>query len=179
MRAFNSTIRIKEKPCSRCGRVGPIFSKGRCKSCATIESIAAKDEKEAVEDLGSLIDELDAIFSKYIRLKYSDKDGNCECFTCNTKKRYQELHNGHYISRSHMFLRWDERNCKPQCEYCNCTKHGNLAIYGQKLEQLHPGITDILLEESRTIYKHSRTEIKAIISDYSKRLKLLNKNNHV
>lgn len=172
-RGHNSTIRIKEKICISCGKPCVWFSRKRCQQCARIQSVAEKDESEAIDELGDLIDELDGLFSKYIRLKYSDKEGNCACFTCGTKKRWQELQNGHYLSRKHMFLRWDERGCRPQCQYCNCTKHGNLAIFAQKLEAEHNGLPDILLEESRIIHKWSRDELRQMINEYTRKIKLL------
>jgi NinG protein len=174
MRHFNSTIRVKQKICVSCGKPCYWFSKKRCQQCAKIQSVAEQEEAEAVDELGDLIDELDGIFSKYIRLKYADKDGLCECYTCGKKKKWQEMQCGHYLSRRHMFLRWDERNARPQDEYCNTYKHGNTAVYGIKLEDENPGITDILLEESRIPYKWSRIEIIAMIDDYKRRLKLLN-----
>ena len=50
--------------------------------------------------------------SKYIRLKYSDKDGNCTCFTCDTVKPWKEMQAGHGISgrtNSILFLDYNYR----------------------------------------------------------------------
>lgn len=175
MRAYNSTIRVKEKICVSCGKPCVWFSKKRCQSCTRIEGVRDAEEKEAVEDLGALIDQLDDVFSKYIRKKEAGPNEIVECYTCGAAARWQEMQAGHYISRKCMFLRWDERQVKIQCPHCNCAKHGNLAIFGQKLEATHPGITEILLEESRIIHKWHRHELEAMIFDYSKRLKLLQK----
>jgi hypothetical protein len=164
---------VKEKICVSCGKPCYWFSKKRCQSCATIESVRETEEAEAVEDLGTLIEELDDVFSKYIRLKNSDANGICGCFTCANRVRWQEIQCGHYISRKCMFLRWDERNTAPQCSNCNCNKNGNLAIYGQRLELASPNITEILLEESRIVHKWSREELRSMITDYSKRIKLI------
>lgn len=171
MRAYNSTIKVKQKVCKRCGRQKFIFSKGRCKECAQIEGAAKNDEKEMEIEFASLVHDLDAIFSRYIRHKYADKEGLVECYTCGSKEPVEMMQNGHYIPRGHMFLRWDERNCRPQCDICNCMKNGNLPKYTTRLEQDYPGITDILMEESRMVYKWSKHELQSMISEYTKKLK--------
>lgn len=173
MRAHNSTIRIKKKTCKRCGKQCFLFSKGRCQECAKIEGAAQDDEKEQAIEFANIISDLDLVFSRYIRHKYADKDGLVQCYTCPSREPIALIQNGHYISRKHMFLRFDERNCRPQCDVCNSKKHGNMAIYTQNLEKESPGITDILLEESRTPYKWSQYELKSMISEYSRKLKQL------
>lgn len=173
MRAHNSTIRVQQKNCKRCGRQKFIFSKGRCQECAKIEGAAKNDEKEHQIEFATIVADLDLVFSRYIRHKYANKDGLVKCYTCDSLEPVNMMTNGHYISRSHMYLRWDERNCRPQCDTCNCRKHGNIAVYTKLLEEENPGITDILLEESRMPYKWSREELLSMIGDYSKRLKQL------
>jgi NinG protein len=175
MRAHNSTIKVKQKICKRCGRQKFIFSKGRCQECAKIEGAAKDDEREQEIEFATLVSDLDAVFSRYIRHKYADKDGMVKCYTCPSIEPINMIENGHYISRSHMYLRWDERNCRPQCNICNCMKHGNIAVYAKNLEIESSGITDILLEESRMVYKWSKNELQSMISEFSKRLKQLNK----
>ena len=172
MRAHNSTIKLKKKPCVRCGEPSYIFSKGRCQDCARIEGAAKSDEKEHEIEFSGLVDDLDAIFSKYIRHKYADKDGMVKCYTCPSIEPIGMIQNGHYISRQHMYLRWDERNCRPQCDICNELKRGNLAVFAKRLEKECAGITDILKEESRMVYKWSKHELQSMRSEYTKKLKL-------
>lgn len=57
-----------------------------------------------------LIKEADKYFSLYIRNR--DK----ACVTCGTTKN---LTCGHVITRSYMYLRWDEDNAMAQCSKCN------------------------------------------------------------
>lgn len=172
-RAYNSTIRVKEKICVSCGKPCYWFSRKRCQSCAKIEDIRDAEEKDAIEDLGIFIDELDNVFSRYIRMKSAGSSDIAECYTCESKLRWQEMDLGHYISRKCMFLRWDERNCRIQCQHCNRVKYGNLAIFGQRLEANSPGITEMLLGESRIVHKWSRHELEAMIHDYKQRIKTL------
>lgn len=175
---FNSTIRIKNKPCSRCGKIGPIFSKGRCQQCATIETTFARMEAETEkeikdEGLQELIKEADKVFSRWIRLDAADVNGHAECYTCGSQKHWTFLQNGHYIKRGNLFLRFDPRNCRIQCETCNIGLGGNYPEYTKRLEAERPGIVQYLLEESRLVYKPTRIEIKNIITEYTLKLKQL------
>lgn len=136
--------------------------------------MAAETEAGAEkEGLSELISEADRVFSLWLRKKNINKNGEAECFTCETWKRWQEQQCGHYIKRGNLFLRWDERNTKVQCAFCNITKMGNYREYGLRLEALHPGITEILYEEGNLVYKPTREEIRNIITDYTQRIKLL------
>jgi len=173
---FNSTI-IPKKKKLLCGCYDYPFSKGRCKKHATIEDTQKRfaeafDSED--ESLPELIKEADGLFSKYIRLKYSDKSGIAKCYTCPKEARWQEMQCGHYVSRSALFLRWDERNARVQCPNCNEYKHGNLAVYGQNLESESNGIAEILFEESKIIYKPTRDEIRSIITELKNKLKKYN-----
>lgn len=176
MRAYNSTIRIKKKNCSRCGKSEYIFSRGRCRSCSIIEDTLAREEAdvESEEGFPELIKELDDLVSKYLRLKNADENGLVQCYTCPEKLPIAKMQAGHYIPRGNMLLRFDlERNLRCQCKNCNEYKRGNLAIYGQKLEQELPGVTELLYNESLLSYKYTRDELRQMINDYSKRIKLL------
>lgn len=75
--------------------------------------------------------ELDDIFSKYIRLLYSDKNGNTKCVTCGILLPWIQIQNGHYESRQYLSLRFDEQNCHPQCVGCNIFKRGNYTEYAR------------------------------------------------
>lgn len=167
----NSTIIPRKKQLS-CGCFDYNFSKNRCKYHATIESTMKRMEKEtekviAAEDLSDLIEDADAVFSQYIRLKYADKCGKVVCYTCGNVKHWSMMQNGHYIKRSHLYLRWDERNCRPQDADCNEFKHGNIPAFTKKLELEYPGITEILNEEMRIVYKPTREEIKQKVAQYA------------
>lgn len=72
--------------------------------------------------------EADRVFSLWIRAR-----DNHICFTCNRKLDPKQSQNGHYVSRSHNSLRYDERNCHVQCMACNVFKHGAMDVYALKL----------------------------------------------
>ena len=77
--------------------------------------------------------ELDRIFSEYIRRRSADFAGNVKCVCCGREYHWKEIQNGHYVSRSNMNTRYDERNCHPCCVSCNVFKKGNYPEYTKYL----------------------------------------------
>lgn len=174
----NSTIGIKEKICVSCGKKAPWFSKKRCQQCATIEDVTKRMEKESEkvideEDLWDLIHDADAIFSQYIRLKYADEKGIVKCYTCNTKKHWTLMQNGHYMKRGNLYLRHDERNCRPQDKYCNEDLGGNMPEYTKRLDAECKGLPDLLRADAVLVHKPSRDEIRQVIQEYAPKVKFL------
>lgn len=176
---YNSTIKIKEKICSSCGRPCYWFSKKRCVQCARVEDTHAKIAASQQEENGlpELIDRLDGLVSKYVRFSAPhNKDMEIECYTCGDWRARIVMDAGHYVVRSCMYLRFDtSRNIRPQCHICNRSKYGMAAAFGKRLELEMSGVTEILLTESRIIHKWSREELKSMILDFSNRLKQLSK----
>lgn len=173
----NSTIGIRLKECKSCGKLKPIFSRGRCAECSKIEDTHAKISAAQHDEDGlpELISRLDKLVSKWVRYSAKTKMGVVECFTCEDFFLPENIDAGHYISRSCMYLRFDAaRNIRPQCIPCNRHKYGQAAAFGKRLETEHPGITELLLEESRIIYKYSRDELINLINEYTQKLKQLN-----
>jgi hypothetical protein len=127
------------KVCKRCEKEKRIWARGLCKSCDIVENPQKymierkKVEKKKTESVTQLKKKLDAIFSLYIRQKYADDSGNVECYTCGSVKPIKSMQNGHFWSRSHLSVRWDEDNCRCQCAGCNVFKHGNYIVYTRKL----------------------------------------------
>lgn len=77
-----------------------------------------------------LIDPTDKAFSRYVRIRDAEFNGNewvGECITCERKlivvnsdgKWIASSQNGHLISRGIYSLRFDEENCNLQCAHCN------------------------------------------------------------
>jgi hypothetical protein len=174
---YNSTIISKRKVCVSCGNKNYIFSRGMCKQCATVKSTTKRIAKheEAEEDLSVqyLVSDLDAIFSRYIRLLYADEKGIVDCYTCGIRLPINEIQNGHYIHRADYATRWLPDNCKPQCEPCNSKHNDSKEPYRSKLEREQNGITDYLLNLSREVYKPTREELKSLIAEYRHKVSIL------
>ena len=68
-------------------------------------------------------DRMDRKFSIYIRQRDSF-DGYNRCSTCGIVKPWKELQCGHFMTRNHLSVRWEEKNAAVQCYPCNCRKGG-------------------------------------------------------
>lgn len=174
----NSTIRLKEKICVSCGKPCYWFSKKRCKQCATVEDFHAKEAKmiDSEEGLPELIDRLDGLVSKWVRFSAPmNKDNEIECYTCGDWRPRITMDAGHYVTRGCLYLRFDvSRNLRPQCPTCNRAKYGMGAAFGKRLELEMPGVTEILLQESRIIHKWNREELRSMINEFTSKVKSLN-----
>ena len=76
---------------------------------------------------------LDAIYSQYIRQKYSDDTGEVSCYTCPRRDHYKNLQCGHFVPRQYLKTRWDERNTRPQCYACNMLYNGQPSRFAANL----------------------------------------------
>ena len=176
---YNSTIISKKKICTNCGKKDYWFSNKMCRQCSTISSTSKRIEKyeelnnDELESINNLTEDLDAVFSSYIRLKYSDNKGIAECYTCGIKLPYKQIQNGHYIHRIDKATRFLPENCRPQCPKCNNYHNDHPEIYRNKLEQEQAGITDWLAEIARQVYKPTRIELKELLSEYRHKLELV------
>jgi hypothetical protein len=119
-----------------------------------------------------LIKKLDVIFSQYIRLSRSDKNGFCTCITCGKKGHWKNggIQAGHFMSRKHYSTRWNEDNVHPQCVACNMFRSGEQYKYSIFLGT--DKANDLFLQ-SQKIVKFANNEIEQMITEYSEKLKKL------
>ena len=121
----------------------------------------------------ALINDLDFVFSRIVRITGSDVNGLCSCYTCPLIQHWSMQQCGHFVKRGNTQIRWDVRNAKPQCRKCNETLSGNLEIYEQHLELEHPGLPAQLKELAREPYKWTRDELKQLLLDLRAKLKII------
>ena len=117
-----------------------------------------------------LVKKLDTVFSQWIRLSNADNNKNCICVTCNKTFFWKEIQAGHFMSRKHYSIRWDERNVKPQCVGCNVFKYGEQYKFSLFLGK---DAAEVLYLKSKEIVKFTNYELEDKINDYSLRLKKL------
>lgn len=123
-----------------------------------------------------LILDLDRVVSRYLRLREMDKDGKCQCFTCTSRREWNKVHAGHFISRTHLGLRWDlTYNLRVQCPICNVQLHGNYVSFKMNLEAEQRGITDYLYEKSKEVYSPTRDELKMLLHEFQLKLSIVEK----
>lgn len=134
------------------------------------------DDDAEMGSTQSLMNDLDRIFSLYIRIKYADGNGIVTCFVCDKPYHYLKLDNGHYIKRGNKITRYMEENCYPQCKWCNSIHNENDLPFKDAIERYKPGLTDWLeeqAEQARSVYKIPLDELKRLLITYRDKLKLV------
>lgn len=123
------------------------------------------------------IKKLDAIFSKYIRLKNTN-NGFGICATCGQVKKYEQLDCGHFISREHLNTRWNEQNVHIQCQQCNRFKSGKQYEFSLFIDKKYGlGTSNKILNFSRIPCKPFEIELKELTKQYKSEVnKMLKKN---
>lgn len=77
----------------------------------------------------------DRVFSLYIRLKYASKNGYVRCYTCGAVLKVKEMTCGHFYPRGKLGTRYNEDNCRPQCDFCNCFCGGKEEVFQLRLKE--------------------------------------------
>jgi hypothetical protein len=127
----------------------------------------SKQKKAKAPSVSSLKKEADAVFSVWVRQHVADQWGRATCFTCGVRKPWRDLQAGHYVSRMHSTLRYDERNVHPQCVGCNIFKHGNLDEYALSLQEMYgQQILKDLARAKRDTHQFTIAELQGIIARY-------------
>ncbi len=121
---------------------------------------------------GKLVKKLDAIFSRYIRLRHA-KNEIVECFTCGVKAHYKDnMQCGHFQSRRFYSTRWDETNCQVQCKKCNVYSQGEQFKFGIKLnKEFGKNTSERLITKARKILKIPTYELEDMIKKYQELVK--------
>ena len=118
-----------------------------------------------------LIKKIDRIFSKYVRLKNADHKGYCTCITCGKTYHYKDIDAGHFVSRRHLIVRFDELNVHPQCRRCNRFLNGLQYEYGKAIDMLYgKGTADKLVSLSKKTIKIENYELDEIFCTVKKDL---------
>ena len=110
--------------------------------------------------------QLDKVFSLYVRTRDRGM-----CITCGRVAEVKEVQAGHYVSRSHLSLRWDEKNVNCQCVGCNVFKHGSLDTYALRLREMYgDGILRELNAKKHQMKQWTPNELQELITIYEKKL---------
>ena len=126
------------------------------------------------KSVSKLMHELDAVFSRFIRLSSADSEGICTCFTCGHKVPWKKIHAGHFVSRFYKATRWREENVKSQCMMCNLWRRGDPVTFREKLVNLYGDVLVEAMEASRhQINKLDKVTLAAKVSEYEQKIKEL------
>ena len=169
--------RKKEMLCLTCCRTEDVEKQtAKAKERDKVRGLYGSRVMEGKEDAASrqaLIQDLDYVFSRIVRLQAADSLGNCECYTCNSLKHWSLQQCGHYVPRGNMALRWDFRNCRVQCKNCNEALRGNLSVFSELLDTEVAGLSETLANEARLIHSYGIDELKQLLIDLRAKLRPL------
>jgi Bacteriophage Lambda NinG protein len=118
------------------------------------------------------------VFSEYIRLRDClETTGTAEegtCCTCHKRYPLKQLQAGHFISRTHKSIVYDERNVHAQCVGCNMFKAGNIPEYWLFMEGKYGrGVIDELLNLKSQTRKFKAYELEGMIDEYKAKITTL------
>jgi hypothetical protein len=185
-------LKSKTKICDSCKLERPVWKvqengQPLCSECS--KRISAKKEKKpkttapkpkkdkkTLKPIAKLKQELDMVFSWFIRLRDSDENGYCACATCGERIFWSAKgsQNGHFMSRIHQNTRFHEQNCSMQCIGCNVYKAGLAYQHGKHLDQKWgEGTADRMVELSKLSSKLTREWYEEKILYYRERVKEL------
>lgn len=104
------------------------------------------------------------VFSKWVR----NKDRGV-CYTCKksglTGSNY---HAGHFISRRHNAVMFNEVNVRGQCMFCNLWDYGNSGAFAAEIIKEHgQEVFENLIKQSRQVKQFTVGELEEIIKKYS------------
>ena len=77
-----------------------------------------KTKRTPQKKKSNLIDKLDKVFSAYIRLRDAMPSGYFKCISCGQIKPFEQADCGHFFSRRHHSVRFDEDDCHAECRHC-------------------------------------------------------------
>tara|TARA_R110002074_G_scaffold185362_1_gene350762 strand:+ start:369 stop:743 length:375 start_codon:yes stop_codon:yes gene_type:complete len=123
---------------------------------------------------------MDKAFSLFIRLRDTDDLGIGKCITCNKRVFWKEADAGHFISRTYLGTRFDDRNVNLQCKGCNGFKNGEQYKHGVAINMLYGDDTaDELWAIARGSHKWDRARYIETIAFYNSRVQSLREQKQV
>lgn len=176
----------KLKKCSRCNKERPIWKNKTingtkqqfCQTCWNITDRNTKKEKRKIQrdkkanSHKRLQDVLDKVFSLFIRLRDTNKEGKAFCCTCGELKEWNQLQCGHFQSRRFMSTRYEPKNSSAQCIACNILFSGEQYKHGLFLNNKWGEDTaNQLYLLSQEIKKYETSELKELIDYYTQEVR--------
>lgn len=128
--------------------------------------------KKPVENKKKHTDELDKVFSFYIRLRDSMPGGMCKCISCGKIVPFSKIQAGHYRSRGNMSTRWNPDNVNGECVECNLQlRNGDhlLDYRANLIRKIGENKVTWIDAYSREPYKYTDFELTILIKDYTKK----------
>lgn len=115
----------------------------------------------------------DKWFSEFIRLRDSDEHGRVTCVTCSHRGHWRELQCGHWITRGHEAVRYDERNCNTQCRGCNYNGGQHLKHEGAIVNKHGYAVVEALTAKAKQACHRTTQDYKFLAETYKARVDLI------
>lgn len=112
---------------------------------------------------------LDRVFAEYIKLRDSEEYGfeYFKCISCGKILPIRKADAGHYFSRRHNSVRFDEDNVNAECSYDNRFNAEHLEYYRRNLiAKIGKNRFDSLCSRVLKHRKFTEPELKELISHY-------------
>lgn len=130
------------------------------------KAIRKAKKRETISTYKKKADAAFSIWIRYRTARFERGQWQVTCCTCGVERPVREMQNGHFVSRKVTHLRYDERNCNPQCPSCNVFNHGELFLYGLFLDRTYgEGTAAELMAERFYTHKLTIPELQEIIQD--------------
>lgn len=134
-------------------------------------------KRKAKTNIKKLKDRLWELCKQIVRIKYKNKDGTWNCYTCGKLIDIPaKAQTGHFIASATCgaFLRYDLRNLRIQDYFCNINLGGNGAVFYKNLvEEKGQGYVDELFRDKNVIIKADEFWYLEKIEEYEDILKKL------
>lgn len=115
-----------------------------------------------------------ALFSEYVRRKYSDAEGYATCYTSGVRQHWRSLQCGHAIGGRNNAVLFDETICRPQSVRENIFLRGNYPVFTTKLiKENGMDWWEEKLAGARQVVKLTRSDLEGIIETYKQKLEEL------
>lgn len=168
---------MREKVCE-CGKVipqryGSTIQMKKCPAC-TFKEVTEKAKSKSGSQSKMKTSDADKWFSRFIRLRASDKNGVGRCVCCGKLNSIVKMDCGHYVKRQFMATRFSEVNCQLVCKHCNNFLQGNDARFREYLVKQYSEEQIQLIESSkRQVAKLGHSGIDEIAKIYEEKTNAL------
>jgi hypothetical protein len=130
--------------------------------------------KDTGKELRKVKAALVAAFSRFIRLRDTDENGEGKCFTCGQWVRFDEAQAGHFVRCAKEATRFDEQNVHLQCVECNTAWAGQIEAYRAALDERYgAGTADRLIEKGEGFQFWALPDLRAALRHYRAQVRVL------
>ena len=85
---------------------------------------------------------------------------------------WNDIDCGHFVPRNRKAVRFDERNCAPQCKGCNRFQNGEQWKFGMYIDHTYgEGTAELLQGLGKKVHKREKKDFLYLIDEYKAKVK--------